>query len=78
KVCKAVVPKLRPAGRIRPASTFGPAGKPSPAELKQKDSRQFKTSSQRSFRGLDDAAVICPWEEFGDVELSDLAQFGTA
>uniref|UniRef100_A0A3B3XHR4 3',5'-cyclic-GMP phosphodiesterase n=1 Tax=Poecilia mexicana TaxID=48701 RepID=A0A3B3XHR4_9TELE len=47
-------------------------------ELKQKDSRQFKTSSQRSFRGLDDAAVICPWEEFGDVELSDLAQFGTA
>uniref|UniRef100_A0A3P9PQH6 3',5'-cyclic-GMP phosphodiesterase n=1 Tax=Poecilia reticulata TaxID=8081 RepID=A0A3P9PQH6_POERE len=47
-----------------------------PAELKQKDSRQFKrASSQRSFL---DAAVICPWEEFGDVELSDLAQFGTA
>uniref|UniRef100_A0A3B5QVU0 3',5'-cyclic-GMP phosphodiesterase n=1 Tax=Xiphophorus maculatus TaxID=8083 RepID=A0A3B5QVU0_XIPMA len=65
------------------------AGKPSPAELKQKDSRQFKSKApkpgQKSFdsalpgmEGLDDAAVICPWEEFGDVELSDLAQFGTA
>ncbi|XP_014855200.1 PREDICTED: retinal cone rhodopsin-sensitive cGMP 3',5'-cyclic phosphodiesterase subunit gamma-like isoform X2 [Poecilia mexicana] len=65
------------------------AGKPSPAELKQKDSRQFKSKApkpgQKGFdsalpgmEGLDDAAVICPWEEFGDVELSDLAQFGTA
>uniref|UniRef100_A0A3B5KRF2 3',5'-cyclic-GMP phosphodiesterase n=1 Tax=Xiphophorus couchianus TaxID=32473 RepID=A0A3B5KRF2_9TELE len=24
-----------------------------------------------------DAAVVCPWEEYGDVELSELAQFGT-
>lgn len=23
-----------------------------------------------------DAAVVCPWEAFGDMELSDLAQFG--
>uniref|UniRef100_A0A3B5KYT7 3',5'-cyclic-GMP phosphodiesterase n=1 Tax=Xiphophorus couchianus TaxID=32473 RepID=A0A3B5KYT7_9TELE len=71
------------------ASSVPEAGKPSPAELKQKDSRQFKSKApkpgQKSFdsplpgmEGLDDAAVICPWEEFGDVELSDLAQFGTA
>uniref|UniRef100_A0A3B3TSC9 3',5'-cyclic-GMP phosphodiesterase n=1 Tax=Poecilia latipinna TaxID=48699 RepID=A0A3B3TSC9_9TELE len=64
--------------RVPGETPVTPVRKPSPAELKQKDSRQFKTSSQRSFRGLDDAAVICPWEEFGDVELSDLAQFGTA
>ncbi|XP_012734649.2 retinal cone rhodopsin-sensitive cGMP 3',5'-cyclic phosphodiesterase subunit gamma [Fundulus heteroclitus] len=70
-----------------------PAGsedtKPTPAEFKQKESRQFKSkapkagqkgfnSSLPGMEGLDDAAVICPWEEFGDVELSDLAQFGTA
>ena len=23
-----------------------------------------------------DSAVVCPWEAFGDMELSDLAQFG--
>uniref|UniRef100_A0A3B3XHW2 3',5'-cyclic-GMP phosphodiesterase n=1 Tax=Poecilia mexicana TaxID=48701 RepID=A0A3B3XHW2_9TELE len=69
---------LQPPGGSLNMNASSEAGKPSPAELKQKDSRQFKTSSQRSFRGLDDAAVICPWEEFGDVELSDLAQFGTA
>uniref|UniRef100_A0A3Q2PSR2 3',5'-cyclic-GMP phosphodiesterase n=1 Tax=Fundulus heteroclitus TaxID=8078 RepID=A0A3Q2PSR2_FUNHE len=62
---------------------------PTPAEFKQKESRQFKSkapkagqkgfnSSLPGMEGLDDAAVICPWEEFGDVELSDLAQFGTA
>ncbi|KAM4744353.1 uncharacterized protein FYW61_000459 [Anableps anableps] len=71
------------------ASAVSETSKPSPAEFKQKDSRQFKSKApkpgQKGFNntlpgmeGLDDAAVICPWEEFGDVELSDLAQFGTA
>ena len=23
-----------------------------------------------------DTAIVCPWEAFGDMELSDLAQFG--
>lgn len=25
---------------------------------------------------LGDSAVVCPWEAFGDMELSELAQFG--
>ncbi|KAL3993430.1 hypothetical protein ACER0C_010704 [Sarotherodon galilaeus] len=28
------------------------------------------------FSYLADSAVVCPWEAFGDMELSDLAQFG--
>lgn len=30
------------------------------------------------FSYLADSAVVCPWEAFGDMELSDLAQFGVA
>uniref|UniRef100_A0A3B5KXE1 3',5'-cyclic-GMP phosphodiesterase n=1 Tax=Xiphophorus couchianus TaxID=32473 RepID=A0A3B5KXE1_9TELE len=57
--------------------------KSTPPELEQKESRQFKSKApQRGQKGLDgeftgDAAVVCPWEEYGDVELSELAQFGT-
>ncbi|MEQ2256618.1 hypothetical protein ILYODFUR_025977, partial [Ilyodon furcidens] len=71
------------------ASAVSEDTKPYLAEFKQKESRQFKSKApkpgQKGFNntlpgidGLDDAAVICPWEEFVDVELSDLAQFGTA
>ncbi|KAF7211726.1 5'-cyclic phosphodiesterase subunit gamma-like, partial [Nothobranchius furzeri] len=62
--------------------------KPSPAELKLKENRQFKSKApkpgQKSFEGslpgmegFEDSGLICPWEEFGDMELSEVAQFGT-
>uniref|UniRef100_A0A672Y3P7 3',5'-cyclic-GMP phosphodiesterase n=1 Tax=Sphaeramia orbicularis TaxID=375764 RepID=A0A672Y3P7_9TELE len=58
-----------------------------PPKFKQKETRQFKSKApkagQKGFdndvpgmEGLGDSAVICPWEAFGDMELSDLAQFG--
>ncbi|XP_053171510.1 retinal cone rhodopsin-sensitive cGMP 3',5'-cyclic phosphodiesterase subunit gamma-like [Scomber japonicus] len=62
------------------------AGKPAPPKNKQKEARQFKSrapkAGQKSFddipgmEALGDPAVVCPWESFGDIELSDLAQFG--
>ncbi|XP_027871795.1 retinal cone rhodopsin-sensitive cGMP 3',5'-cyclic phosphodiesterase subunit gamma-like isoform X2 [Xiphophorus couchianus] len=59
--------------------------KSTPPELEQKESRQFKSKApQRGQKGVNshdpamqNAAVVCPWEEYGDVELSELAQFGT-
>nr|XP_043894082.1 retinal cone rhodopsin-sensitive cGMP 3',5'-cyclic phosphodiesterase subunit gamma-like [Solea senegalensis]XP_043894083.1 retinal cone rhodopsin-sensitive cGMP 3',5'-cyclic phosphodiesterase subunit gamma-like [Solea senegalensis] len=58
----------------------------SPPKFKQKETRQFKSKApkagQKGFDdvpgmdGLGDAEVVCPWEAFGDMELSDLAQFG--
>nr|XP_057932929.1 retinal cone rhodopsin-sensitive cGMP 3',5'-cyclic phosphodiesterase subunit gamma-like [Doryrhamphus excisus] len=61
--------------------------KAAPPKFKQKETRQFKSKApkagQKGFgndvpgmEGLGDAAVVCPWEAFGDMELSDLAQFG--
>uniref|UniRef100_A0A3Q2Z4V7 3',5'-cyclic-GMP phosphodiesterase n=1 Tax=Hippocampus comes TaxID=109280 RepID=A0A3Q2Z4V7_HIPCM len=58
-----------------------------PPKFKKKETRQFKSKApkagQKGFdndvpgmEGLGDSAVICPWEAFGDMELSDLAQFG--
>nr|XP_061819491.1 retinal cone rhodopsin-sensitive cGMP 3',5'-cyclic phosphodiesterase subunit gamma-like isoform X1 [Nerophis lumbriciformis] len=58
-----------------------------PPKFKQKETRQFKSKApkagQKGFdndvpgmEGLGDSAVVCPWEAFGDMELSDLAQFG--
>uniref|UniRef100_A0A3Q4ABK7 3',5'-cyclic-GMP phosphodiesterase n=1 Tax=Mola mola TaxID=94237 RepID=A0A3Q4ABK7_MOLML len=57
-----------------------------PPKFKQKEARQFKSKApkagQKGFDdvpgmdGLGDSAVVCPWEAFGDMELSDLAQFG--
>ncbi|XP_013886211.1 retinal cone rhodopsin-sensitive cGMP 3',5'-cyclic phosphodiesterase subunit gamma [Austrofundulus limnaeus] len=70
----------------------GPAGpeesKPSPAGFRQQENRQFKSKApkpgQKGFNnnlsgmeGFEDSAVVCPWEELEDVELSELAQFGT-
>uniref|UniRef100_A0A4W6CWX3 3',5'-cyclic-GMP phosphodiesterase n=1 Tax=Lates calcarifer TaxID=8187 RepID=A0A4W6CWX3_LATCA len=61
--------------------------KAAPPKFKQKETRQFKSKApkagQKGFDndvpgmdGLGDSAVVCPWEAFGDMELSDLAQFG--
>uniref|UniRef100_A0A3Q3GJB1 3',5'-cyclic-GMP phosphodiesterase n=1 Tax=Labrus bergylta TaxID=56723 RepID=A0A3Q3GJB1_9LABR len=60
--------------------------KAAPPKFKQKEVRQFKSKApkagQKGFddvpgmEGLGGAEVICPWEAFGDMELSDLAQFG--
>uniref|UniRef100_A0A8C5D3M2 3',5'-cyclic-GMP phosphodiesterase n=1 Tax=Gouania willdenowi TaxID=441366 RepID=A0A8C5D3M2_GOUWI len=58
-----------------------------PPKFKQKETRQFKSKApkagQKGFEsdvpgmdGLGDANVVCPWDAFGDMELSDLAQFG--
>uniref|UniRef100_A0A3P9H121 3',5'-cyclic-GMP phosphodiesterase n=1 Tax=Oryzias latipes TaxID=8090 RepID=A0A3P9H121_ORYLA len=70
------------------SATYGhPEGaKPTPSDLQQEERRRFKSKDTSScplsvflaeVEGSDDAAVICPWEEFEDVELSDLAQYGT-
>ncbi|XP_012686119.1 retinal cone rhodopsin-sensitive cGMP 3',5'-cyclic phosphodiesterase subunit gamma-like [Clupea harengus] len=61
--------------------------KAGPPKFKQKEGRQFKSKvpkpGQKGFdnevpgmEGLEDSAIVCPWEAFGDMELSDLAQFG--
>ncbi|XP_051920020.1 retinal cone rhodopsin-sensitive cGMP 3',5'-cyclic phosphodiesterase subunit gamma-like [Hippocampus zosterae] len=61
--------------------------KAAPPKFKKKETRQFKSKApkagQKGFDNdvpgmevLGDSAVICPWEAFGDIELSDLAQFG--
>ncbi|CAL9701240.1 unnamed protein product [Knipowitschia caucasica] len=52
----------------------------------QKEVRQYKSKAPKAghkrfddlpgLDGLGGAEVVCPWEAFGDVELSDLAQFG--
>uniref|UniRef100_A0A674NKK7 3',5'-cyclic-GMP phosphodiesterase n=1 Tax=Takifugu rubripes TaxID=31033 RepID=A0A674NKK7_TAKRU len=73
-------------GLIKSASCVAISPKAAPPKFKQKESRQFKSKApkagQKGFDdvpgmdGLGDAAVICPWEAFGDMELSDLAQFG--
>uniref|UniRef100_A0A3Q2YI32 3',5'-cyclic-GMP phosphodiesterase n=1 Tax=Hippocampus comes TaxID=109280 RepID=A0A3Q2YI32_HIPCM len=65
----------------------GARNKAAPPKFKKKETRQFKSKApkagQKGFdndvpgmEGLGDSAVICPWEAFGDMELSDLAQFG--
>ncbi|KAL2089053.1 hypothetical protein ACEWY4_015952 [Coilia grayii] len=61
--------------------------KPAPPKFKQKEGRQFKSKApkpgQKGFdndvpgmEGLGDSALVCPWEAFGDADLSELAQFG--
>uniref|UniRef100_A0A672FYV7 3',5'-cyclic-GMP phosphodiesterase n=1 Tax=Salarias fasciatus TaxID=181472 RepID=A0A672FYV7_SALFA len=63
------------------------SGKAAPPKFKQKETRQFKSKAPKAgqkgmgndvpgMEGLGDANVVCPWEAFGDMELSDLAQFG--
>ncbi|RXN32528.1 retinal cone rhodopsin-sensitive cGMP 3, 5 -cyclic phosphodiesterase subunit gamma-like protein [Labeo rohita] len=65
-----------------------PAEKRGPPKFKQRTTRTFKSKApkpgQKGFgdeipgmEGLGtDITVICPWEAFGDMELSDLAKYG--
>ncbi|KAK2917207.1 hypothetical protein Q8A67_001581 [Cirrhinus molitorella] len=80
-----------PAGSAlaTPASTAGPTTpKKGPPKFKQRQTRTFKSKApkpgQKGFgddipgmEGLGtDITVVCPWEAFGDMELSDLAKYG--
>uniref|UniRef100_A0A8C7CVD7 Retinal cone rhodopsin-sensitive cGMP 3',5'-cyclic phosphodiesterase subunit gamma n=2 Tax=Oncorhynchus TaxID=8016 RepID=A0A8C7CVD7_ONCKI len=59
-----------------------------PPKFKQRQTRTFKSKApkpgQKGFgddipgmEGLGtDIAVVCPWEAYGDMELSDLAKYG--
>ncbi|XP_018966160.1 retinal cone rhodopsin-sensitive cGMP 3',5'-cyclic phosphodiesterase subunit gamma [Cyprinus carpio] len=65
-----------------------PAEKRGPPRFKQRVARTFKSKApkpgQKGFgddipgmEGLGtDITVICPWEAYGDMELSDLAKYG--
>uniref|UniRef100_A0A8C7WZ09 3',5'-cyclic-GMP phosphodiesterase n=1 Tax=Oryzias sinensis TaxID=183150 RepID=A0A8C7WZ09_9TELE len=49
------------------------------SEFQQKESRQFKSKAPKpgqKRRLTVNSAVVCPWEEFGDADLNELAQFG--
>uniref|UniRef100_A0A672FZA3 3',5'-cyclic-GMP phosphodiesterase n=1 Tax=Salarias fasciatus TaxID=181472 RepID=A0A672FZA3_SALFA len=39
-----------------------------------KESKEILFNDVPGMEGL--GAIVCPWEAFGDMELSDLAQFG--
>uniref|UniRef100_A0A8C5D5A7 3',5'-cyclic-GMP phosphodiesterase n=1 Tax=Gouania willdenowi TaxID=441366 RepID=A0A8C5D5A7_GOUWI len=62
------------------AATKG--NKAAPPKFKQKETRQFKSKAPKAGQKGEDlnlniyANVVCPWDAFGDMELSDLAQFG--
>ncbi|XP_074520671.1 retinal cone rhodopsin-sensitive cGMP 3',5'-cyclic phosphodiesterase subunit gamma-like [Halichoeres trimaculatus] len=70
------------------AAVATPADKKAPPKFKQRAARTFKSKApkpgQKGFgddipgmEGLGtDITVICPWEAFGDMELSDLAKYG--
>ncbi|XP_072321667.1 retinal cone rhodopsin-sensitive cGMP 3',5'-cyclic phosphodiesterase subunit gamma-like [Eucyclogobius newberryi] len=68
------------------ADAAGGAKKATPPEFKQKENRQFRSKAPKAgHKGFDEAPgvdalggaeVVCPWDAFGDVELTDLAQFG--
>uniref|UniRef100_A0A8B9H949 Rhodopsin-sensitive cGMP 3',5'-cyclic phosphodiesterase subunit gamma n=1 Tax=Astyanax mexicanus TaxID=7994 RepID=A0A8B9H949_ASTMX len=72
-----------------PAGGAGPTTpKKGPPKFKQRQTRTFKSKApkpgQKGFgddipgmEGLGtDFTVVCPWEAFGDMELSDLAKYG--
>ncbi|KAB5517598.1 hypothetical protein PHYPO_G00168960 [Pangasianodon hypophthalmus] len=80
-----------PAGSAlsAPAGGVGPTTpKKGPPKFKQRQTRTFKSKApkpgQKGFgddipgmEGLGtDFTVVCPWEAFGDMELSDLAKYG--
>uniref|UniRef100_A0A3P8ULT1 3',5'-cyclic-GMP phosphodiesterase n=1 Tax=Cynoglossus semilaevis TaxID=244447 RepID=A0A3P8ULT1_CYNSE len=70
---------------LKKTTKQAPGGnKAAPPKFKQKETRQFKSKAPKAGqKGFDDVPgmdglgeVVCPWEAFGDMELSDLAQFG--
>ncbi|PWA15488.1 hypothetical protein CCH79_00014749 [Gambusia affinis] len=79
-----------PAGSaLSPGGAAGPTTpKKGPPKFKQRQTRTFKSKApkpgQKGFgddipgmEGLGtDITVVCPWEAFGDMELSDLAKYG--
>ncbi|KAI3360146.1 hypothetical protein L3Q82_014457, partial [Scortum barcoo] len=79
-----------PAGSaLAPGGATGPTTpKKGPPKFKQRQTRTFKSKApkpgQKGFgddipgmEGLGtDITVVCPWEAFGDMELSDLAKYG--
>uniref|UniRef100_A0AAQ4P860 Retinal cone rhodopsin-sensitive cGMP 3',5'-cyclic phosphodiesterase subunit gamma n=1 Tax=Gasterosteus aculeatus aculeatus TaxID=481459 RepID=A0AAQ4P860_GASAC len=73
-----------PTGRLLPSSSRGPlvlsrARRPNPArraDFSSSDPRRFGDDIP-GMEGLGtDITVVCPWEAFGDMELSDLAKYG--
>uniref|UniRef100_A0A672G1Q0 3',5'-cyclic-GMP phosphodiesterase n=1 Tax=Salarias fasciatus TaxID=181472 RepID=A0A672G1Q0_SALFA len=68
----------------RPSKSAPGGSKAAPPKFKQKETRQFKSKAPKAGqKGFNDVpgmeglgAIVCPWEAFGDMELSDLAQFG--
>ncbi|KAF3852202.1 hypothetical protein F7725_005557 [Dissostichus mawsoni] len=49
-----------------------PADKKAPPKFKQRTTHEIP-----GMEGLGtDITVVCPWEAFGDMELSDLAKYG--
>ncbi|CAL1601533.1 unnamed protein product [Knipowitschia caucasica] len=73
---------------ITMADVAAPAVSKAPPKFKQRAMRTFKSKApkpgQKGFgddipgmEGLGtDITVVCPWEAFGDMELSDLAKYG--
>ncbi|RVE76430.1 hypothetical protein OJAV_G00007790 [Oryzias javanicus] len=74
--------------KMADAAVPTPADKKAPPKFKQRTTRTFKSKApkpgQKGFgddipgmEGLGtDITVVCPWEAFGDMELSDLAKYG--
>uniref|UniRef100_A0A3Q4N041 Retinal cone rhodopsin-sensitive cGMP 3',5'-cyclic phosphodiesterase subunit gamma n=1 Tax=Neolamprologus brichardi TaxID=32507 RepID=A0A3Q4N041_NEOBR len=77
----------RSLSSMSPKASHGQTTK-APPKFKQRTTRTFKSKApkpgQKGFGddipGMDglgtDFTVVCPWEAFGDMELSDLAKYG--
>ncbi|KAF1395138.1 hypothetical protein PFLUV_G00008440 [Perca fluviatilis] len=76
------------AYKMADTAVAAPADRKAPPKFKQRTTRTFKSKApkpgQKGFgdeipgmEGLGtDITVVCPWEAFGDMELSDLAKYG--
>uniref|UniRef100_A0A8C4G7T8 3',5'-cyclic-GMP phosphodiesterase n=2 Tax=Denticeps clupeoides TaxID=299321 RepID=A0A8C4G7T8_9TELE len=81
------LPDLQPSV-VMDTGVAAPVEKKGPPRFKQRTTRTFKSKAPRpgqkgfgddipGMEGLGtDFTVVCPWEAFGDMELSDLAKFG--
>uniref|UniRef100_A0A3B4AUS6 Rhodopsin-sensitive cGMP 3',5'-cyclic phosphodiesterase subunit gamma n=1 Tax=Periophthalmus magnuspinnatus TaxID=409849 RepID=A0A3B4AUS6_9GOBI len=87
--CLTLKPPLTADALTRAVLSNGPTTpKKGPPKFKQRQTRTFKSKApkpgQKGFgddipgmEGLGtDITVVCPWEAFGDMELSDLAKYG--
>ncbi|XP_075900457.1 retinal cone rhodopsin-sensitive cGMP 3',5'-cyclic phosphodiesterase subunit gamma-like isoform X1 [Nelusetta ayraudi] len=82
------VPSLSNRATMADMAVAAPATLKAPPKFKQRTARTFKSKApkpgQKGFgddipgmEGLGtDITVVCPWEAFGDMELSDLAKYG--